>query len=234
MSSKIGTSPSEIATAINDIPPYASQPGEDALQAALRAMTNRSPKAMTPRVIFYRFDQGHDPSMDTFQANLQSGSLPFHDVAREVDCDVQLIEIGAGEPDIDDNARACAFGMMATEEDTGVLIIVSFGAGSDLRSNAVDPDKLFETATPEITAMYGAMIAASRANIPVIAEGPQAIAAAKALRPDLRGRVFICGVDKPYPGLNIFADTEKNDKGYAAIMLAATLQTEYAKRAKAA
>lgn len=226
--------PAEIAASINDIPPFSAPPVEDALHAALSAMANRSPKATTPRVIFYRFDQGTDPTTDTFQADIQGGNMPFHDVAREVDCDVQLIEIGEGDIDENDNARACAFGMMAAEEDTGLLVVIGFGAGSDARSTRVNPDKFFETATPEITALHGAMVAAARANIPVIAEGPQAVAAANALRPDLRARVFICGVDKPYPGLHVFADTEKNEKGYAAIMLAATLQTEYTKRQKAA
>jgi hypothetical protein len=85
--------------------------------------------------------------------------------------------------------------------------------------------------------MLGAMAAAVRARIPIIAEGPQGLAAVRALaaiRPDLRGQVFICGVADAVEGLYVFADADESETGYAAAALAALFQNEYAKAQKVA
>jgi len=233
MSSKITVD--EIMGVLDTIAPGpATQP--DALAAAMAAMAARSPKARHNRVIIYRFDNGSTEDADAYQAALQAGTLPVVEVARELDCDLQLIEIGSGDVEPDDNARACAFGMMAAEDDTGLIAVCAFGAGSEERAAHIDPQRFFETATPEAAAQLGAMIAAARANLPVIAEGTQGLAAARALqvlRPDLTGHVFVCGVDQGAQGIHVFADTEQSETGYAAVMLAALIQSEYA-QAKAA
>lgn len=231
MSSKIGISPDEITAAIKSLPPLPSPvAGEDALASALTAMQAVPKAASTTRVVFYRYDDGPTAQADTFQAQMQGGDLPLHAVAREVDCDLQLIELGSGPTDATENARACAFGMMAAEQDTALLVVAGFGAGSDERAS--DPQNFFATTTPETSAIMGAMVAAARAGIPIIAEGPQGLAAAKALafmHAGLTATIFLCGIPHDEPGFQVFADAEKSDKGYAAIMLAAMLKSEFAK-----
>lgn len=230
MSSKITVS--EILSALADLPPGPDY-GADALSAAMAAMEARSSKAIHTRVILYRFDNGPTAQADQYQAAMQAGTLPVIEVARELDCDLQLIEIGSGETDAEDNARACAFGMMAAEEDTGLIAVCAFGAGSEERAGKIDPKNFFETATPEVAAQLGAMIAGARAGIPVIAEGIQGLRAAQALqvlRPDLTGKVFVCGVDQGADRIHVFADAEKSEVAYTAVMLAAVLQSEFAER----
>lgn len=231
MSSKIGISPDEITAAITSLPPLPSPvAGEDALSAALTVMQAVPKAASTTRVIFYRYDIGPTAQADTFQAQVQGGDLPLHAVARELDCDLQLIELGHGPTDATETARACAFGMMAAEQDTALLVVAAFGAGSDERT--CDENDFFATTTPETAAIMGAMVAAARAGIPIIAEGPQGLAAAKALgklHPGLTPTIFLCGIAHDVPGFHVFADAEKSDKGYAAIMLAAMLKSEFAK-----
>ncbi len=135
MSSKIGISPDEITAAITSLPPLPSPvAGEDALSAALTVMQAVPKAASTTRVIFYRYDIGPTAQADTFQAQVQGGDLPLHAVARELDCDLQLIELGHGPTDATETARACAFGMMAAEQDTALLVVAAFGAGSDERT----------------------------------------------------------------------------------------------------
>lgn len=230
MSSKITVS--EIMAALTALPP--GQPVQaDALSAAMAAMGNRSKKAIHNRVILYRFDNGPTAEADQYQAMMQAGKSPLHDVGRELDCDLQLIEIGSGETDAEDNARACAFGMMAAEEDTGLIAVCAFGAGSEERAIAVDPKNFFETATPETAAMLGAMMAAARAELPIIAEGIQGLRAAQALkvlRPDLVDHVFVCGVQEDAEGIHVFGDEEKSETAYAAIMLMALMQSGYANK----
>ena len=232
MSSKIGISPDEITTAIKALPAVTGAfPESDALSAAMDALQAAPKNAVNTRVIFYRYDDGPSAQADTFQAMMQGGTLPQHDVARELDCDLQMIELGSGPSDAVEAARACAFGMMAAEQDTGLLAVIGYGAGSMERAS--DPQRFFETATPEVAAMMGAMVAAARAGIPIIAEGPQGLAAARGLKmlnPGLAANVFICGVRENDPAFHVFADIETSDTGYAALMLAATLRSEFAKR----
>lgn len=235
MSSKIGITPDEIITAIKALPPVSAM-GGDALEAALAAMDARPPVAVQTRVVLYRFDNGPTAQADTYQAQMQNGSLPMVDVCREMDCDLQLIEIGGGETDIQDSARSAAFGMMAAEQDTGLIVVAAFGAGSVERAVQIDPKNFLETATPETAALLGAMIGGVMAKIPVIAEGVQGLMAARALhalRPDCTGGIFICGVQDNDPALHIFVDAEPSETGYAGAMLAAILLSEHAK-AKAA
>lgn len=230
MSSKITVQ--EIIDVLDSLPQgraFASDP----LQAAMDAMEARESKAVYRRVIIYRFDDGDTTQADAYQAELQAGTLPLVDVARELDCDLQLIEIGSGAVEADDNARATAFGMMAAEEDTGLIAVAAFGAGSEERAGACDPARFFETATPETAAMLGAMIAAARAGIPIVAEGPQSLAAARALqhmRPDLTGHIFLCGLAQDAPGLHVFGDDEKNETGYASVMLAALIESAFSNK----
>ena len=156
MSSKISISIDEILNAVQELPAGAPfQP--DPLDAAMNAMNAREKKANYNRVILYRFDQGDTSQADAYQADLQAGELAVIEVARELDCDLQLIEIGNGDSDPEDNARACAFGMMAAEEDTGLIAAAAFGGGSEQRALSLDPKRFFETATPEIAAVLGAM-----------------------------------------------------------------------------
>lgn len=231
MSSKIGISPDEITAAIRSLPIEAAPVRiTDPLTAALAALRDAPKAAVTNRVIFYRYDDGPTAASDTFQAQMQAGTLPLHDVARTLDCDLQMIELGSGASDAVENARACAFGMMAAEQDTGLLVVVAFGAGSDERAS--DPARFFETATPETSAIMGAMVTAARAGIPIIAEGVQGLAAARALRalrPDMTGHIFLCGIAQDEPEFHVFGDAEKSETGYAAIMLAATIRAELAK-----
>lgn len=225
MSSKIGINPAEILAVLRDLPPHPALPaGMDALDIAVASMKARDPRATKARVIIYRYDVTPQARADEFQKSVQAGGTPLHDACRALDADLQLIELGSGAVTEVDNARAAAFGMMATEQDTGLLVVCGFGAQSIERAQKTDAEKFLETATPETAAIFGAMVAALRAGIPLVAEGPQGVAAASALRlmrPDLAANIFV-------------ADTDDNGLGHAAAMLALAFEGAYAKTRKAA
>lgn len=193
------------------------------MERARAAMAARPPHAVQNRVVIYRYDgtgRGRD-LCDKVQAGLQSGTLPFHDICKKLDADLQLIELGHGTPAPEDNARAAAFGMMAAEEDTGLLIVSAFGAEPDVRKSTPD---FFESTMPDTAALFGAMVSAARAGIPVIAEGLKALEAAcalYALRPDLCSRLFICGVPAQIKDerFTIFADDTPDHPAFAGAAL---------------
>lgn len=222
MSPKIGISAEEIVATLKTL-------------AAVNPLSN--PPAIKdeghPRVILYRYDNAPNPQSDAFQQAVQGGELPLHDVCRKLDVDLQLIELGHGIPSETDNARACAFGMMAAEDHTNILVLAAFGDGSNTHAKA--SDNFFKNTSPEIAAMFGAMVAGACAGIPVIAEGSQALAAARALhalRPDMCGTLFICGVpqDTRDDRFTIYADEQYDEPGYAGAMLAAFFVSEHLKK----
>lgn len=221
MSSKISISAREIISALEALPPLSPRNlPENALERAQALLAQRPAPAKYPRAILYRYGAGQD-----YQEQVQAGGLPMHGVASALNMEVQLIELGSGAVNAEDNARAAAFGMMAAEEDTGLVVVAGFGDAA-----AIDPARFFETANPAAAAIFGAMIAGARAGIPVIAEGPQAFAAAQALyavRPDFCDVVLICGVDDTARDarFTIFADADNDSAGAgdAGIMLAALL-----------
>jgi hypothetical protein len=214
MSSKIAITPTEIEAAIKALPPGPqAKGGNDAVASALALMAARPAPASQVRVILYRYDDGESASADTFQAQMQAGDLPLHGIAQVLDCDLQLIELGAGAYDAAEAARACAFGMMAAEQSTGLLVVTAFGAGSEARTS--DKDQFFDTASPEVAALMGAFVAAARAGIPVISEAPQgqaALDALRTLRPDLASHVYVCEPgETPLEAALIFAMHLQNE-----------------------
>jgi hypothetical protein len=158
---------------------------------------------------------------------LQSGKLPFHEICQKLNADLQLIELGGGVPTPEDNARATAFGMMAAEEDTKLLVVAGFGAEASARKSTPD---FFESTMPDVAAIFGAIVSAARARIPVIVEGLKGFEAATALytlRPDLCANVFICGVPTKLqdPRFTIFADDKPDHPGFAGVALAALFRS---------
>ncbi|NBX66246.1 MAG: hypothetical protein EBQ96_04545 [Proteobacteria bacterium] len=222
--------PADILHAVLALPqPAASCDAGEPLERARKAMSSRKTSATRNRFIAYRYDgdgQGRD-MCDKVQLGLTSGTLPFHDICKKLDADLQLIELGHGIPTPEDNARAAAFGMMAAEEDTGLLIVTGFGARP---ANPKSTSDFFESTMPDTAALFGAIVSAARAGVPVIAEGLKAYEAALALfsmRPDLCRTLFICGVPKSIEDarFSIFADDKADHPLYAAAALA-TLFTE--------
>lgn len=232
MSLQNNITPDEIVAAIKALPPMPHLCGNTpAAERAHRAMTERGPRARQARIVVYRYDgtgRGRE-ICDKVQAGLQSGTLPFHDICAALNADVQLIELGAGAHTRDDTARAAAFGMMATEEDTGLLVVAAFGADAAPNGRAVD---FFDSVTPDTGALLGAIVAGARAGIPVIAEGQKAVMAAQALyalRPDLCQKLFLCGVPASFTDerFAIFADDKPDHPAYAGAALAALFTSQY-------
>lgn len=226
MSSENRILPADILHAVLSLPHEPEVCGTtDPLERARNAMAARPATAYRTRIIAYRYDgdgQGRE-LCDKVQAGLTSGTLPFHDICKKLDADLQLIELGHGVPTPEDNARAAAFGMMAAEEGTGLLVVTGFGARP---ANPKSTPDFLETAMPDTAAVFGAMVAGARAGIPVIAEGLKAYEAALALyalRPDLTRNVFICGVPTSIedPRFAVFADDKADHPLYAAAALAA-------------
>ncbi|MCB1539091.1 MAG: hypothetical protein H6865_07685 [Rhodospirillales bacterium] len=232
MSSEITIFPADILAVVDGLAPQPPGP-DNPIEAAMTLMDARPEPAQLVRVVIYRFDDGPTAEADQYQAALQQGRLPLHGAAAALDCDLQVIELGSGGVNATDNARAAAFGMMAAEQDTGLLAVAGFGAESAARAASCDPARFFATATPETAAIFGAIIAAARAGIPIIVEGAQGRAAVRALRqirPDTARHVFLCGVDADEAGVHVFGENEPNETGYAAVMLASVLQGEHRRR----
>ncbi|MBU6235351.1 MAG: hypothetical protein KGQ41_05865 [Alphaproteobacteria bacterium] len=232
MSSKI--LPADVLSNVLGLPIVSNCTAEGSpFERAAKLMERRRKHATRTRVIAYRYDgDGRGREMcDKVQAGLTGGDLPFHDICAKLDADVQLIELGAGTPTPEDNARAAAFGMMVAEEDTGLIAVTAFGAEPSARKSTPD---FFESTMPDTAALFGAMVSGARAGIPVIAEGLKAMEAAMALyalRPDLCAYVFICGVPTSMndPRFAIFADDQADHPLYAAAALA-TLFIEQSKK----
>jgi len=234
MSLKNDISPTAIAEAIMALPQNTAHhcKSDSPAQKIRASIKARGPRAINNRVVIYRYDgdgQGRE-LCDRVQGALQSGNLPFHALCEKLNADLQLIELGQGKPTPDDNARAAAFGMMAAEEDTGLLIVSAFGAEPAVR--LANPD-FFTAASPDTAAMLGAIVSAARAGVPVIAEGLKGLEAARALyavRPDLCENVFICGVPANLVDLDthltIFADAKPDHPAYAGVALATLFLTE--------
>lgn len=233
MSSKI--LPADVLSTVMGLPIGEVIPSDrDPMERAVAALEKRRKVATRVRVIAYRYDgdgKGRD-LCDKVQAGLQAGDLPFHDLCRALDADVQLIELGAGIPTAFDNARAAAFGMMAAEEDTGLLLVTGFGAEASAPKSTPD---FLECAMPDTAAVFGAMVSAARAHIPIIAEGLKAYQAALALyalRPDLCAHILICGVPASIQDerFTIFADDKADHPLYAAAVLATALTNAFQSR----
>lgn len=217
--------PADILHAVLALPQVPTPCGiADPMEKARFTMSNRKPAALRTRVIAYRYDgdgQGRD-LCDKVQMGLTSGTLPFHDICTALDADVQLIELGSGVPTPEDNARAAAFGMMAAEESTGLLIVTGFGARP---ANPKSTPDFLEGTMPDTAAVFGAIVSGARAGIPVIAEGLKAYEAALALyalRPDLCQMLFLCGVPTSIEDSRfaIFADDKADHPLYAGVALA--------------
>ena len=226
MSSKNRILPADILEAVMAMPTMTKGcANKTPIEKAKAVLAARKPSAFQTRVVVYRYDgdgQGRE-MCDKVQTGLQSGELPFHDICRKLDAGLQLIELGHGVPTAEDNARAAAFGMMAAEEGTGLLIITAFGAEPAKKRTEMD---FLAGTTPDTAALFGAIVSAARAGIPVIAEGLKALEAAYALfalRPDLCETLFVCGVPTSVNDLRftIFADDKADHPAYAGVALAA-------------
>ncbi|HEY8963979.1 MAG TPA: nicotinate-nucleotide--dimethylbenzimidazole phosphoribosyltransferase, partial [Alphaproteobacteria bacterium] len=139
---------------------------------------------------------------------LLDGGLPVHETAQALDADMQMIEMDTDTTQADDNARGTAFGLMAAEPNTGLIVTTAIGPQD------VPEGDFWQKATPNIAAVLGTMISGATARIPVIAEGKGAIAAADMLaklRPDMMQYVFACES----------SPEESDGPGYSGSMLAA-------------
>lgn len=194
--------PKELLETITSLPEVpALYPADMDMQDRLAAiLDDRDARAHVNRVLIYSIEgaEGVDALLE--------GNLKVHEVCRVLDGDMQLIEMDTDTTTDVDNARGAAFGMMAAEESTGLIIATAIG-----RQEA-DLKDFWNTTTPNVAALLGVMVSCAQAKIPVIAEGEAAFLAADtlaAIRPDMMPYVFVCEA------------AEEGGPGYAASMLAA-------------
>ena len=109
-----------------------------------------------------------------------------------LDCDWRIYDMGLDFPailpaarSVDEStiAEAVAYGMMAVEQGIDILILQLAGAGHDiaakwmLRQPKTDPfELLMQLGSRDVAGLYGAMIAARMARVPVLVDGFDAAA----------------------------------------------------------
>lgn len=195
--------PAEILETIKNLPLAENKHADHDPQDRLVTLLEELPEsAFVTRVLIYSIGQP-DVAND-----LLEGKMPMHEVCRTLDADVQLIEMDTDTTTPQDNARAVAFGLMAAEQNTGLIVTTAIGPVEEPSGD------FFDTATPNIAAVLGTMISGAIAGIPVIAEGPGAIIASDMLakiRPDMMPYILVCDA----------SDDAKDGPAYAAGMLAA-------------
>jgi len=234
MSDNNQTKPAEILDIIAKLPKSCRKmTGKTPLDRAAAFLSGTDKGALISRFFIYRFDVTGGKNMgsaDAYQASLVDATdTPLHRACAAMNADLQLIELGAGAHTGDDAARACAHGMMATEEGTGLVMALGFGAGDAPDTPYEDATGFLNNATPEMAALFGVMASCARANIPFIGEGARCAIAAHALynlRPDLCDGIFLtdtCGIDVPVTTFNDLAHASGMD-GLSGAMLGAVIQ----------
>lgn len=195
--------PAELLETIKNLPATPQEfAGLDMQERLVAILDARPARAHVNRVLIYSIE-----GADEVEA-LLGGELGVHKVCRALDGDMQLIEMDTDTSQDVDNARAAAFGLMAAEEATGLIIASAIGP------QEADLDDFWNTTTPNVAALLGVMISGALAKIPVIADGEGAFLAADMLakiRPDMMPYVFVCES----------ATEEGAGPAYAASMLAA-------------
>jgi len=199
---KSTVTPAEILETIQGLPALSPVYPEMEVQERLKALlAGRPENAFVTRVLIYSVDGAAEAEA------LLGGGMPVHETCRMLDGEMQLIEMDTDTTAPGDNARATAFGLMAAEANTGLIVTTAIGPQNPV-------DDFWNDTSPNVAAILGTMISGAIANIPVIAEGPGATIAAdmlNKLRPDMMPYVFVC--EAP--------DDATDGAGYAGCMLAA-------------
>lgn len=153
-------------------------------------------KAITqPRIVLYRFTGTMPPPADVIlKALAATGPHPLKTMAEAINADLDVIDLDTGEaPTPDVNARAAAFGMMAPQQGTDMLVLSAFGCETS-NADIHNFNAYLGCCTPAEAAIIGAITGAMRAQLTVCIDGDIAIKATKAVlqrRPDWARCVYI-------------------------------------------
>jgi len=175
------------------------------------------PRIERPRVAIYAATHGIAAGLPgcgaadvvLLVADMLSGGGEAHGLIEAIGGELKLYELAVEQPTGDSRqgpamkhgeaALAAVYGMVSVEQGVDVLVVSALGPGADVAAAALrralrdsggetDPlDLLAALGGPDIAAMLGAVIAARFAGVPVILDGPAALAAAavaRRLRPD--------------------------------------------------
>ncbi len=177
-----------------------------------------------PRLALYFGAHGTDEASKNSQALLQNAAAEngaIYAVASQLEADLRLYELDLAKPHAanppamteDAGLRAISYGMLAVESGLHIIALAADGDGTAKAARRLEValatsddglSTLFSHGGTEIAALFGAMLAARLAKIPVVADGDSARAALALLQkmaPQASSHVWLVDGGLGQPGL---------------------------------